>query len=292
MALDPVINFGKVTVSTTGYNASATSITLAAGHGARLPSTFSYNLVWWNVTDYQDPSDDPNREIVRCTARSTDTLTVTRAQEGTAASTKNTNDKVYKMILSVTKKTIEDIASDIAAVDILTTKGDLLTFSTVKARLGVGTDSQVLTAASSQTTGLKWATPSTVPSAATQAEQETGTSTTTYASPGRQQFHASAAKAWVRLNWVAGAPTVIASYNISSLTDTGVGAVTVNFTVSFSSALYTAATSYNSMDFSTQQQLDALASGFATTSAQLRYVSNGTPTDNTEQISAVFHGDQ
>jgi hypothetical protein len=40
----------------------------------------------------------------------------------------------------------------------LTTKGDLFTFSTVNARLGVGTNGQVLTADSAEATGLKWAT--------------------------------------------------------------------------------------------------------------------------------------
>ena len=40
----------------------------------------------------------------------------------------------------------------------LTTKGDLYTYSTVDARLGVGTNGQVLTADSAETTGLKWAT--------------------------------------------------------------------------------------------------------------------------------------
>ena len=39
----------------------------------------------------------------------------------------------------------------------LTTKGDLFTFSTTNARLGVGTNGQVLTADSAEATGLKWA---------------------------------------------------------------------------------------------------------------------------------------
>lgn len=116
MALDPVINFGKVTVST-GYDESATNIELSAGDGANLPSVFSYNLVWWNATDYSDPTDDPNREIVRCTARSTDTLTITKAQEGTSASTKNATGKTYLMILAPTKKMIDDIDSHIDNVN-------------------------------------------------------------------------------------------------------------------------------------------------------------------------------
>lgn len=47
---------------------------------------------------------------------------------------------------------------------LMTTKGDVVSYSTVPARLGVGTNDYVLTADSTQATGLKWAT---VPSGAT-----------------------------------------------------------------------------------------------------------------------------
>ena len=43
-----------------------------------------------------------------------------------------------------------------SAIDV-TTKGDLQGFSTVAARIPVGTNGQVLTADSAQTLGLKWA---------------------------------------------------------------------------------------------------------------------------------------
>lgn len=42
-------------------------------------------------------------------------------------------------------------------VDALTTKGDLLGYGTAPARLAVGSDTQVLTADSTQTLGIKWA---------------------------------------------------------------------------------------------------------------------------------------
>lgn len=93
-------NFAKATVSTT-YDSSATSIVLTTGHAARLPTALPFNVVWWNSTDYPDPSDDANVEIVRVTAIATDTLTVVRGQEGTSASTKNTGGKTYKMIATL-----------------------------------------------------------------------------------------------------------------------------------------------------------------------------------------------
>jgi hypothetical protein len=111
--LDPVANLIKLQLNQ-GYDQNATSIVVTSG-GSSLPSP-SFNVVWWNSTDYPDPSNDPNVEIVRVTAVSSNTLTVTRAQEGTAASTKNTAGKTYQLILGITAKMITDIQSAINAV--------------------------------------------------------------------------------------------------------------------------------------------------------------------------------
>lgn len=97
-------NFARGTVSTT-YDASATSVVMTTGHAARFPSV-PFNAVWWDYTTYgDDPTDDPNREIVRVTGISSDTFTMLRGQEGTSASTKNTSGKTYKIAAPLTAKT-------------------------------------------------------------------------------------------------------------------------------------------------------------------------------------------
>ena len=51
------------------------------------------------------------------------------------------------------------VAADIPSISPLTTKGDLYTFASSDARLAVGSDGQILTANSSATDGIDWATP-------------------------------------------------------------------------------------------------------------------------------------
>ena len=67
-----------------------------------------------------------------------------------------------------------------ANVSPLTTKGDLYTFTTVNARLAVGTDGQVLVADSAQAAGIKWATMTGI----TTWTDVTGTSATLVANNG------------------------------------------------------------------------------------------------------------
>ncbi len=74
--------------------------------------------------------------------------------------------------------------------------------------------------------------------AATQADQETATSTTAFVSPGRQQFHPSAAKFWLYAASSGGIYSLVTGYNITSITDGAVGFFSVTLTTPFSSVNY------------------------------------------------------
>ncbi len=118
---------------------------------------------------------------------------------------------------------------------------------------------------------------------AVQSEMETGTSNTLAVTPGRQHYHPSAAKAWVNCG-VTG--NVLASYNVTSVTDTGTGQATVNYTTSFSSANYSITVSCQSAS------LFANYASPATGSVLLRiWDTVGNLADPTAYSAAMF-GDQ
>lgn len=78
-------NNAKTTITNNPLTSGGTSVTVATGKGALFPASGDFMVTIWDATTYPDPTDDPNMEICRCTSRSTDTLTVTRAQESTSA---------------------------------------------------------------------------------------------------------------------------------------------------------------------------------------------------------------
>lgn len=105
--MDNTKNFAKVTLDNT-YDDVVTSVDVITSDGSRLPSV-PFNAVWWNSTDFPDPSDDPDVEIVRVTARATDTLTIARGHEGTgiegvSGSEHSLGGKTYKMLAGLTAK--------------------------------------------------------------------------------------------------------------------------------------------------------------------------------------------
>lgn len=122
--MDQAKNFAKGVMVTTGVDETTTSISVDTGQGARFP-TAPFNAVIWNSTDYPDPADDPNVEVVRVTAKSTDTFTITRGQEGSAATPHDAAGKTYQIIAPLTAKVINDdlyplnhIAADVNALTI------------------------------------------------------------------------------------------------------------------------------------------------------------------------------
>ncbi len=121
------------------------SLQVKTGEGARFPSVFPYHITVDN-------------EIMECTGREGDILTVTRGQEDTEAAGHAANAAVR---LNLTAAMIAQIHSGIDAripAALLDSKGDILTASgdNEPARLPPGSDGQILRARPAEPAGLKW----------------------------------------------------------------------------------------------------------------------------------------
>lgn len=96
-------NFAYSTVATAPSPAtSGTSLVVASGDGAKFPAV-SFNATVWPANAQPTTA---NAEIVRVTGRSTDTLTITRAQESTSARTIVVGDQIAA---TITAKSLTDI---------------------------------------------------------------------------------------------------------------------------------------------------------------------------------------
>jgi hypothetical protein len=71
-----------------GITSSATTIVLTAGQGARFPTLSAGDYFYATLIDTSN-----NLEIVKVTARSTDTMTIVRGQDNTTARAYSTNDR-------------------------------------------------------------------------------------------------------------------------------------------------------------------------------------------------------
>jgi hypothetical protein len=175
-------------------------------------------------------------------------------------------------------------ATTLAIID---AKGDLIvgTAADTTVRVAVGANDTILTADSAQAAGVKWA------AVATQAEMEAASSTSVSVTPGRVQYHPGVAKAVVKFNGT-GTVAILSSYNVSSITDNGVGDYTVNFTTAFSSVNYSWALACG------DENASAFRCGVgptaAPTASAFRFITvDGAlvPTDFIH-VSAIFFGDQ
>lgn len=118
---------------------------------------------------------------------------------------------------------------------------------------------------------------------AVQSEMESASSTTLAVSPGRVKYHPGVAKGWVQAT-AAGVATV--GYNVSSITDSGAGDMTVNWSTAFSSANYVCVTTPNS-------GIAVYGSNFTKSTTSVRNLSwNGSTLTDPVQWNVVAFGDQ
>lgn len=128
---------------------------------------------------------------------------------------------------------------------------------------------------------------------AAQSDLETGTSTSLFSSVGNMKYHDGVAKAWVTGDYAGtGTPPRTDSYNVSSVTDGGIGLAAPQFTTSFSSANYVQSgmcqrTATNSALWpAIRQGVDPTASG-----CSCAFVSDGAANTDPGFYSLLFHGD-
>ena len=147
-----------------GVSATATSMTVATGTGSTLMGGIV--LTPGDIFTVALDPDTTSEEIVYITAQSSDTFTITRAQAGTSGVVHAAGATVRHVLssadLTYFRVGVETADAAIPKSD-LTTKGDIIArSSTAPVRVGVGTNGQVLTADSTATAGVAWATPTTL----------------------------------------------------------------------------------------------------------------------------------
>jgi hypothetical protein len=109
MSFDAHKNLAYSTVATAPSPASSgTSLVVAAGQGALFPAV-PFNATVWPVGTNALTT---NAEIVRVTNVSTDTLTITRAQEGTSARSILVGDQIAATITAKTFTDLEQMAAN------------------------------------------------------------------------------------------------------------------------------------------------------------------------------------
>lgn len=128
---------------------------------------------------------------------------------------------------------------------------------------------------------------------ATQANQEAGSATNLIVAPGVQQYHPSAAKAWIMYTSVT-TTAINTSYNITSVTDNGTGDTTITIATDFSSANYCVVENARSTatDFVFMNRPNSATYDMAAGTYRAFSQNASTVAKDTKECMVAFFGDQ
>jgi hypothetical protein len=257
------------TTLASGITNVATSLTVASGKGALFPTITGADYFYATLANTSG-----SVEIVKVTARSTDTFTIVRGQDGTSGLAWNTGDKVELRVtaadltaMAQTANNLSDLANASTARTILglgtiatqasssvnITGGSVTgitdlavadggtgasTAANARTNLGlvIGTDVLAPNGSAASLTSFPTFNQNTTGSAATVAGNATG-STFGFNSGYGSVATAYGCRSWVNFNGT-GTVAIRASGNVSSITDNGTGDYTVNFSTGMPDANY------------------------------------------------------
>jgi hypothetical protein len=238
------------TILSASITSSQTSMAVSTGTGSALLG--GVVLAAGNVDQFTvaiDP-DTVNEEIIFITGNSGDTFTIVRGRAGTSQITHASGATVRHVLTS------DDLDYFNTALQPtqLTAKGALITATAAStaSTLSVGTNGQVLTADSTEARGIKWATPSSLPSQTGNAGKYLSTDGTT-------------------TSWAAAVATLNVTFNAQTGTTYSLVAGDVNKLVTLSNAGAITLTVPNGI-FTTGQQINIQQLGVG----QVTVVSDGT----------------